>query len=234
VRAWTEARALWQEAADKQYEEMFTTVAPTAERQIIVLNERAMFYAQAAVREAELKLLYPDDPETVARELAELMMNHVVDLCYAIHTAPEARVDSYLGSHETLNCAPAAVCGIEILDGTVGSVRYSEQLCDEHNSTRDTVLKLIDGAKTDDEQLSAWKQAQKLWQIELNAATNKVYKAASREDRAVITSDRKTFDNWLHTYEDLLNMLYPEGYAAAETISKALMDRTLDFCGLAD
>ena len=39
-----------------------------------------------------------------------------------------------------------------------------------------------------------------------------------------------TFDNWLTMHKLFLDMLYPAGSEAAEVLTKAIMNRTVDYC----
>ncbi|MBQ8955100.1 MAG: hypothetical protein IJ048_13400, partial [Clostridia bacterium] len=96
--AWKMARGLWQAEIDKMYEALYNAAKDVPSR-LTLLNERMMFNAQVNVYEAALTVQFPDDAETVAKKIAELLMNKSNDLCYEIHTAPSARVDSYLHEH---------------------------------------------------------------------------------------------------------------------------------------
>ena len=171
-------------------------------------------------------------------KLAELTMNKSVELCYVIHTAPNARVDSLLGSHAALaDAAKAEACARAILERKDADTRYIETLCGDHAATDKTVLDQLDAAMklTGEERTTAiaqvFAQARKLWLAQMDAGVNDRYRAADNDGRKVIAASRTAFGNWLHTGEELLALLYPENDAAVnEVVAKAVMNRTIDEC----
>ncbi|MBR3503380.1 MAG: peptidoglycan-binding protein [Clostridia bacterium] len=235
--AWKTARALWQAKIDESYEILYAAALDMPTR-LIVLNERMLFAAQADLYERELALIYPDDEETVAMRLAEMMMNKSAELCYEIHTAPADRVDSLLGSHVILaDAADAEACARAILERSETDTRYIETLCSEHAATDKAVLEKVEATLTlaENERAEAFgkvfAEARKLWLAQLDAGVNERYRTVDSADRPLIAASRTTFGNWLHTREALLELLYPEKEAAVnEVLARTIMCRTIDGC----
>ena len=171
-------------------------------------------------------------------KIAEMLMNKSNDMCYELHTAPEARVDSYLHEHAAL--APASggeACGRTILEKTASDVRYIETLCARHTAIDAAVLEQLravqqlPAADQPEALAQLWQTAQKLWRVELDAGVNDRYREASRDDKPVIAADRTTFGNWLRAREELLRLLYPDDETAVrEVIARTIMERAVTAC----
>ena len=235
--AWKTARALWQTRIDEMYELLDSAAKDTPTR-LIVLNERLMFNAQVSLEEEALTRRYPDDKETVAKEIAGMMREKCEAMCYELHTAPADRVDSVLNDHAALaDAAEAEACARAILERTDSDTRFIETLCKDHASVDAKVLELIEAAlKVETDQRSAalaqvWTQAKKLWLAQLDAGVNDRYRAADADGRKIVAAQRTGFGNWLHTREELLKLLYPENDATVdEVLSRTVMNRVIEAC----
>ncbi len=224
--AWKQAQELWTAEIDKIYDACFKA-ANNVTAMTAIINEKAMFYAQLNVYKAALALEY--DEITVEMKIAEALMNRCTDFCYEIHTAPEARVDSLLGSFQMLNDAePAENCKREILSAEGSDVKYAEKLCKEHADIQALIDNAINDSKTKIE--DAFDHSINLWRGELDTDTNVRYKAADKEQRGIIAADRMTFDSWLTAREAFLDMLYGDQIDKAEVYCKTIMNRVIDYC----
>ena len=239
--AWEQAGELWRAEIDAIYEAVYE--AADSLGKATVLNERVMYYAQLEVWGEALALVFPDHPELVAQKVTEALAAKCADLCYEVHTAPEARSDSYLGHHEPIEAQQADGCTRTIAEKQPADAKRIENLCAEHAATDAAVLAALREVATENNLISrfagpearaaleeAWAKAQKLWQVQLDASTNQRYRPASKEDRKLVAADRMTFDNWLTMHKLFLDMLYPAGSEAAEVLTKAIMNRTVDYC----
>ena len=224
------ARTMWQAELDKLYELVYEAM-PDGEAKIVVLNERMLFYAQVKVYEDSLALIYPDDGETVARLIAEMMEKKCTGLCYEAHTAPAARVDSLLGEYGELPAVSGNPdCGWVLIEDKGADKRLGLLLCDEHAAVDQTLVSLLAIAEDDEERMAAFLKAQKGWQVQLDAYTNGRYRPAGKDERVIIAADRRTFDNWLIQRQKLLDLFYPEGLASVETLTREIMYRVIDNC----
>ena len=242
--AWKLVQGLWTEEVDALYQALYD--ASDSVGKATVLNERLMFYAQLKVFGDSLTLVLPSQPETVARMIAVALENRCSALCYLIHTAPGARVDSLLNpgipDAQGENGAQAT-CGRALLPLQPGEARLAEFMDGDHAAVDAAMRALLAsispdwqmlGATLPDETLDALRetfdQAAKLWLVQLDQNTNERYRAAGKEDRKLIAADRLTFDNWRTTFEALMTLLYPQGAASVEVPAEAVRARVMDYC----
>ena len=77
-----------------------------------------------------------------------------------------------------------------------------------------------------------WATVRSLWEIELNAVYNALYKAAGEEGGMAYLAEYAAYLAWLPAYEQCLNMVYPENpEVVAEVMVNTIMNRVLDACG---
>ena len=220
---WQTAIDLWTEALNDEYRSMLVQAAP--QDIPALMNEQAMFYLQVNCRRDALAMLNPNDPSLPLKQASEMLMNKCADLCYERHTAPEDRVDSLNGTHETLPPArPGEICGRET-ETTATGTAYVEAACAAHavieNDARMTAV--ISGN---------WPVVKRLWLAQLDILTNARYMAADEAGRKTIAAERVSFGNWLKAREAMLALAYPDRpEIVEEMLTDAIRARVIDLCG---
>ena len=227
LAAWEQAVMIWTDALNEEYDRLIAG-RPDAERAVI-MNEKALFFAQLACLRDMLTSLMPDDPAGVAMRISEQLMNRTTDLCYENHMAPAQRTDSVMGEHASLPAAATTADCVRTIDEvTPGGVRYTETLCGAHRATESGALELI-GSLPD--QAKAWGMARTLWLAEVNGLYDDMYMAADEDGQRQILTSRLIFLKWLDEREKELEMLYPErGEIVQEVLAQTLRARVIDLC----
>jgi uncharacterized repeat protein (TIGR01451 family) len=240
LAAWQQSIELWTEALNRQYDEMFTE-AIEAEKPII-LDERVEFYAWLACYAETLQLTYAEEPVTAAAKVSEQIMNKCADLCYELHTAPDARVDSLVtGRYAQLEPVPEEDIPENCLrdvTATETGAAYTECLCEGHSACDLTVANLVKAALEQEDKaerlqalIDAWDQAGKQWRTELDNLANSRYLSVAAEDRNLIAAERISYGNWLNKRRDFLNLLYPgRPEIVAEVLAESIRSHVLDLC----
>ena len=224
--AWQQAYKLWQAALDDMYEQLLD--AATDEARVTVLNDRMNYYLWLGSYEKVLNLIYPDAPETVAEKLSDNMMERCVDLCWELHTAPEARKDTMVRKF-TERPVDVERTGRETLKREGGTIEYVLYFGGKLSSVLENVVKSIDSAATRPALEQSFLRAQRMWQMELDSSINARYKAASKEDRQIIAMNRKLLDQMIAARKALLELLYPvDAQIVAERISTEYMNNAVE------
>ncbi len=225
------ARTAWQKTMDALYEAACEKAG--SEAAAAIMNQRLTYLAYLETYEALLNSLYPDEPLTVARELEREMRERCVDLCYDLHTAPKARVDSVLGVHDALDAASAETCVRVEGERDGAELKYTEVLCDDHAAADERIMALVDDAVNKDSRTAAFLRAQRMWEAMLNSRTNDRYKAADKEARVLIAQNRLAFDKYVAARKALLTILYADRPdMAAEVVARMVQDKEMDLCRL--
>ncbi len=225
------ARTAWQEAMDALYEA--AREKANSELAAALMNQRLSFLEYMDTYEALLTSLYPDAPLTVARELLRETQNKCVDLCYELHEAPKARVDSVLSAGvETLPAAaPAETCTRLEGEREGAELQYTETLCAEHAAIAERITALYRSATNRDGRTNAFLRAQHMWQTIMDGRTNARYKAADKDGRVLIAKNRLAFDKYVAARRALLTALYPaQPDTVAQVIARVFQDKEMDLC----
>ena len=212
-----------------------------------ILNEKAAFYRMAAAWRSDLELLYPDEPETVARKLAELYEMRCLDMCIELHTAPGNREDSMMRDDITQAAVsedpqeqwPGYQASWIDENTTMLTVTWNE----EGTQRMGAIRAMLKDAKehpelftVEDEQRSplaeAWEKAQSFWLWEDNTLMTQRFILVSGDGlenmREVLYTSRKAFREWLTARGELLDVLYPDQpEICEELLSRARFERVL-------
>lgn len=208
-----EARAIWKDALDEMYDAAYAAAGNDRLRAAL-LSEKAAFGGYLAAYEAGLKAS-GTDAATVDATICALIKRQCTDLCYMVYTAPEDRVDSYVGKAGLLTADATAVCGLDLYYTTDSDEYYMQNLCESHSKAQAAVLKSLaasDGVHT----LNVWQQATRIWNAEL--------KKLARPD-----AENDAFNAWLRSRSDLMLQVY-DAETAAEMTALAIMDHVVDLC----
>ena len=228
-----EARAAWQGAMDALYEA--AQEKADSETAAALMTQRLAFLEYLDTYEAFLTSLYPDAPLTVARELLRETENKCVDLCYELHEAPKARVDSVLSGEVSAleDAAPGALCARIYAEREEADQAYTEVLCADHSATDQRAMGLVKEAINREARNNAFLRAQRMWQTMMDNRTNARYKAADKETRVLIAKNRLAFDKYLNARKTLLTVIYPDQPdVVAEIVARIIQDKEMDLCQL--
>lgn len=230
LAVWRQATQLWTEALNAEYSELMGKVAP--EDRPAVIQERALFYLQLSCRRDALAQAYADDPALAEQRLSEQLMNKCADLCYEVHTAPEARIDSRVtGRYTGFDAPPSGDDCARLVTATDTGATYQEVLCGQHGVTEDAITAMLTDASALKTPEKLWLSARQLWLTELDAATNDRYRAADEAGRKLVAAERVSFGNWLGSREAMLNILYPDNpEIVQEVLAQAIRARVIDLC----
>ena len=215
LTAWRQIYAMWNDQVNALYAAM-AQGRPDGEKAVIQAEEDA-FFRQLDDRKAALTALYPGDELPAERETALALMNRCVELCYAVHFAPQDRLDSVrTGQYRAMTAAASgANCARKdeyIDDHTL----YTHTLCAVHGAMDQQVTgKVLQSA-------AALTEGRQLWAALLDVA----YMQAGR------TAERTSFSEWIAAREALLALYYPDkADTAQEVILNAIRQKVLEVCG---
>ncbi|MBR6185007.1 MAG: hypothetical protein IKQ41_01995 [Clostridia bacterium] len=233
--------AAWRQAADQwraELEEMYQLIlkASTGSARMTVMADRATFYAYVDVYKAMIQAMDYRSAESAAAEkaAAEMMMGQCAELCYLIHYAPDARMDSLVtGSYgaETAGGPAGTKCFISAVPVDDSTLRFTERLCDEHIVQDRYALSLVRQARTRVGFAEAFINARRSWQSALNAQVSAQYKSAEKETRRVISACRNLFDSLLKNREAFYTYLYPNNpEIVAEIMNRSVVVDVMRRC----
>ena len=225
---WDQAVRLWTDAVNAEYRQLVAQAKP--EDIPTVMSDQALFYLQLNCRRDAVRMLYPDDPVRATKAAADMLMNRCVDLCYALHTAPQSRIDSLLtGTYAALEGAEAGGNCVRDKEKTPTGEKYAEFSCADHAAADESVKRMMAGST---DAARDWQTAKRLWLSKLDVLTNARYRAADEAGKKVIAAERVCFGDWLNAREALLNLRYPDRpEIVAEVITDAIRERVFDLCG---
>lgn len=231
--AWQEAASIWRAALEDEYVSVLNTADGKAK--MAIAEEKAAFSKYLESFEALLASVSPDDAAKASKNLCEVMMRQCSELCYLAHNPGKMRPDSMMNpSVKAIEGDQAAQkCAVAIAPSRTGEARLYAQLCEEHGATLKAVGNLAHSAVSRTGEEDAFRRARRLWQANLDAATNLQYKAADKDLRKVIGQNRMLFDQLLEKRAVMLETLYPNNpEIAAEVLSNAMRDQLLTFCAI--
>ncbi len=231
VQAWKNAQALWRDALEKEYQILLqagTDGAPAAVN-ATKLNDDLYLESYRAL----LQQMMPDDPEAVEKAMAEQLMNRVTDLCYMLHNAPKAPKDSVLnGGYTAIAGNRDVVCGIHVLEVNGNKVTYEADLCGGHAGIDTTITAMLNAAENAGAKSTVLVKAQRAWQTAVDGKINEMYKAASAEERSVISANRILLGRMMESKANMLELLYPNNpLIVNEILANMMRDALLSLCG---
>ena len=266
LAAWQLARSLWQAKLDQMYADLLKTAAAEPDEELrtqkeeIIRKEKEAFYLQLVTYEADLMLIFPEDPLIVAEKVNEALRLRTMDMCYELATASGERIDSYLKDDIDLmiGTMPAEDCSHSYASLPEKDLRLTEKYCEDtavilntsvemaeealqnptlflkmlENSNKLPVLE--EGEEMPSALTLAWTLSRSQWMRRLDQMTTKRYLNAEEVNRDVIAADRSAFAAWLDAREALLTLLYETAPSCdeivAEVMAEAVMDQTIRLC----
>ena len=226
LSAWTYARTLWQNDCNVLLEKLYGCANGPAKA--VIMEEHIAFETMVTMREAALNVLYPDQPEKVAEEIAKLYEDRCIELCYMLHTLPKAKPVEAASTEMFMMSGDGSICRTEFTGDTGADVFYTEALCSQHAMTDMMTGFVLNGT---DDPAAAMKQVGLLWRSELRTEMDLIRGAQTEENAAILTYDLGTTRIWLEAREALLQMLYPKQEAAVTNIiNDTIKQRVTTLC----
>lgn len=226
-----QAKNLWTEAVNDCYQALAARYP--GDTAVLIDTERTLFFDQlaafqtvAAAREGEEKAL---------TRAVEQLRSRCLELCYALHTAPDQRLDSALRegipSISEKGDVPGK-CLMEQEEAPFGS-RIMYRVCREHLFIQNAMSRLRSAAASGRDAADAFRKSKSLWKNALMEAGNALYRDAAPEGKAAIADSLNLFHQWLNARQNVLLALYPQDEAAAlEAVSFAVQNRVFVLEGM--
>ena len=222
-----EAIALLTADVEREYEDLRERILDEAILEVLE-TERSCFFSQLEATEAMFAAL--SDQTTASLYTVDQLLERLIDLCYASHTAPQARLDSLMTPGYALLGADEAPDACQRTLEPAGAGLLSRQsTCAAHRST-DAKLDADLAAATDRaKRAEAFEQARVAWKLARMTLSGSLFRSAGSDSAAAISMDLLAFENWVEARAALLTVLYPDDPAtvaelAAATIQRRVMD----------
>lgn len=219
-----QAKTLWTDAVNEGYDALAAkypgnTAALINTERSLFFDQLAAFETVAAAREGEEKAL---------ARVAEQLRVRCLDLCYALHTAPEQRLDSAprdgIPSISEEGDMPDK-CLMESEETPFGS-RVKYHVCREHLFAREPLNSAGDAA-------DAFRKSKALWQTALMEVVSALHREAALEEKDAVADSQNLFHQWLNARQNVLTALYPGDEATVmEVMSFTIQNRVFDLEGI--
>ena len=231
--AWQEAAGLWRAALDAEYAELME--AAKGDIRLSLMEEQAAFDKFTGEMVVMLQALYPENGILVYRTLCGVLERQCTELCYLHSNAGKARPDSLLSSSWNLieNDEAAAECSLKKSQMHTANTMFLRTLCETHGRIQDTEIGLAKGIVNRADAGETFRRIRRLWQTDLDQATNTKYLATDGDARMAVSRFRVSFDKLLEKHTDLLDRLYPDNpEIVAEVIGHMIRNLTLVLCSI--
>ncbi len=219
-----EARAAWMLAVNDAYDALAIKYPDAAS---LLATERTLFFDQLTRHEALLALAAE---ETWAEALIlQLLRDRCLDLCYALHAAPQGRLDSVMQAGITalpFSNGLADGCTAE-REGTPMGYRADETVCRDHISIPGELDQALKQAKEPQARAQAFRHARNLWQGALLQNANRLYPSLTAEGKAALADDLNQFLQWVQARQAQLSAIYPED-TAEEMLADLIRARAVE------
>ncbi|MBR4500669.1 MAG: hypothetical protein IKP22_02080 [Clostridia bacterium] len=208
-----EARTVWTAAVNGLYADVAAKYPGAAQ---LAEKDRTLFYAQLDLYE---KMLTDAFGAAVAGEMIlDELRDRCIDLCYALHTAPQARRDSVRGTAPTLKTSGTmpAECVRTRRKNSAGFT-LTETLCADHG-----YIGYIPDAASPGEEDFSW--VRRLWEAALTTETAALRSSTPAKAKEAVSA----FLDWTGARGELLKALYNDGTVVQEVLVFTVRGRTLD------
>lgn len=229
--AWQQAADIWRKALDDEYDAIIKAANGMAKAAL--MEEKTAFYLYLASYETLLTQLHPGETDQVYKALSDLMMKQCSELCYLKHNGGKIRPDSLLTSSftpiEFESAAPKCLRSTGMSRN--GETAVEQALCEEHGAIQKAAISQAAEIQSRVGAEDTFRRIRRLWQTNLDKATNLRYRAADGELRQAIGQNRTLFDQLIEKRTAVLTQLYsanPE--IVAEVLSNMMRDQVLSLC----
>ena len=212
---WVQARALWQFKLDIQYQELLDSLTEEEqEKKDIIEKEKEAFYKQITGYEAELNLIYPENPVAVAKGVAGMVALRCLDMCIEINNAPEERLDSYLKEDVERLTVSEIPEELKVTDRKLenGDIRQTQELDESFRKVLENVNLLLEKAqKHPDEVVKEYLEEQKKAAEkakEEGAEVTETPEAEEKEPTALTIAWKKAAELWQRELDISITKLY--------------------------
>ncbi len=209
-----EAKAVWTAAVNSLYGDMAAKY-PGGTAQLAE-KDRTLFFAQLELYE---KMLTDAYGANIAGEMVlDELRDRCIDLCYALHTAPQARRDSVRRNVPTLKMSGAmpAEC-IRTRRKMSTGFTLTETLCVDHG-----YIGYVPDASSPGEEDFSW--IRRLWEAALTTETAALRSLTPAKAKEAVSA----FLDWTEARGELLSALYNDGAVVEEVLVFTVRGRTLD------
>lgn len=227
VDAWDAVTALWLDAAEKAYQDLYEASWGDASGALLLAHDR--FVAEL---QYEQELLYASaDPIAARRRITEILRLHCAELCHILHGG--APTDSLTNAYAELGgVAPGETCERSIGEGEAEAT-YMELYCEGHAEIMAALRSNLDRSLSNVAEANSFGTGASMWQKALDTMVNARYLAADADGRNQIAKARKGLDMYKQALRPLYEVLYPADVAAPEeAVLRLYRTMAADLCQL--
>ena len=227
VDAWDAVTALWLDAVEKAYQDLYEASWGDASGALLLAHDR--FVAEL---QYEQELLYASaDPIAARRRITEILRLHCAELCHILHGG--APTDSLTNNYAELGgMAPGERCERSIEAGEAEAL-YMETYCEEHAEIMAALRANLRRSLSDAAEANSFGTGASMWQKALDTMVNARYLAADTDGKDQIAKARKGLDLYKQALRPLYEVLYPTDVAAPEeAVLRLYRTMAADLCQL--
>ena len=230
LSAWQTAIEIWNEALNDEYRDRLAHAdAVTA---AAIQSEWVQFHLQVAnCRNALIKKAGGEN-STIAREIAEMLMNHCADLCGEAGLSAAQRKDSVLDAQKAMDMGLSPAKCLKQSVAIENGMSTTTVLCADHQRTEKLVDLMLEGLTAADQEalVQIFERSADLWTVELDREANERFTTASDGGQIYIL-ERVTFGEWLAARKIMLRCEYPNNpEIVQELIARAIRERVMLIC----
>ena len=197
-----------------------------------IQSEWVQFHLQVAnCRNALIKKAGGEN-STIAREIAEMLMNHCADLCGEAGLSAAQRKDSVLDAQRAMDMGLSPAKCLKQSVAIENGVSTTTVLCADHQRTEKLVDLMLEGLTAADQEalVQIFERSADLWTVELDREANERFTTASDGGQIYIL-ERVTFGEWLAARKIMLSREYPNNpEIVQELIARAIRERVMLIC----
>ena len=227
AEAWDAATALWLDAVEKAYQDLYEASWGDASGALLLAHDRFL-----AELQYEQELLYASaDPIAARRRITEILRLHCVELCHILHGG--APTDSLTNNYAELGgVVPGESCARSIEAGEAEAL-YMETYCEEHAEIMAALRANLDRSLSNVAEANSFGTGASMWQKALDTMVNARYIAADADGKNQIAKARKGLDLYKQALRPLYEVLYPTDVAAPEeAVLRLYRTMAADLCQL--
>ena len=230
VAAWKQGVEIWRAALEAEYTEILEDSDGAI--RLSVMEDKAIFDKYIESLETMLNAIHPDNPGLVAKTVCNALMRQCTELCYLHRNPGKARKDSMVtGPFKAIEGDTAAAECTSETSPVRGGLMQVVHLDEDHGKIQNTVIYLVKAIVNRNSAEDTFKRVRRLWQSNLDQATNVRYRAATGDARNAVAQNRMLFDQLIEKQTEMLNLIYPANpEIVMEIISNMMRDQVFILC----